>query len=93
MRTTLDLPDDLMRAVKIRAAQEDSKLKDLIENLLRRALALGRAPSTSTSTRPRLPLVECRHAARPGEEMTPERVAAALLAEEVQSLNSTQGKR
>jgi plasmid stability protein len=93
MRTTLDLPDDLMRAVKIRAAQEDSKLKDLIENLLRRALALGQGPSASTSSRPRLPLVECRHAARPGEEMTPERVAAALLAEEALSLNSTQSKR
>lgn len=93
MRTTLDLPDELMRAVKIRAAQEDSKLKDLIESLLRRALALGPAPSASTSSRPRLPLVECRHEARAGEEMTPERVAAALLGEEVQSLNSTQGKR
>jgi plasmid stability protein len=28
MKTTLDLPDDIMRRVKIRAASEDRKLKD-----------------------------------------------------------------
>lgn len=33
--------------------------------------------------RVKLPLVECAHEARPGEEMTPERVAEALLEEEV----------
>lgn len=93
MRTTLDLPDDLLRAVKILAAQEDRTLKDLIESLLRRALALGLAPSAPTSPRPRLPLVECRHEASPGEEMTPERVAAALFAEEAQSLGDPAGSR
>jgi hypothetical protein len=28
MKTTLDLPDDLERAVKIRAVEENRKLKD-----------------------------------------------------------------
>lgn len=93
MRTTLDIPDDLMRAVKIRAAQQDSKLKDLIESLLRRALALGPAPVTSTSSRRQLPLIECAHQARPDQEMTPERVAAALLAEEAESLLGPKGSR
>jgi hypothetical protein len=39
MKTTLDLPDDLMRAVKIRAAEHKLKLKDIVADALRAALA------------------------------------------------------
>jgi hypothetical protein len=39
MKTTLDLPDDLARAVKLRAVEENRKLKDVIADLLRRGLA------------------------------------------------------
>jgi plasmid stability protein len=81
MKTTLDLPDDLMRAVKIRAAEENRKLKDIIADLLRRGLA--QEPGVATvRQRVRLPLVQCAHEARPDEEMTPERVAEVLLEEE-----------
>jgi plasmid stability protein len=38
MKTTLDLPDDLMRAVKIRAAEHNLKLKDIVADALRVAL-------------------------------------------------------
>lgn len=48
MKTTLDLPDPLMREVKIRAAQEGRKLKDLVGELLRRGLDLT---SSDTPTR------------------------------------------
>ena len=41
MKTTLDLPDPLMRRIKIRAAGEDRKLKDLIAELLDLGLAAG----------------------------------------------------
>ena len=34
MKTTLDLPDDLMRRVKIRAVHEHKKLKDTVAELL-----------------------------------------------------------
>ena len=44
MRTTLDLPDELMRAVKIRAANERRKLKDVMAELLRRGLAEESGP-------------------------------------------------
>lgn len=44
MKTTLDLPDDLMRAVKIRAAERNQRLKDVVADALRAALA---APSTT----------------------------------------------
>ncbi len=44
MKTTLELPDDLMRAVKIRAAERNQRLKDVVADALRAALA---APSTA----------------------------------------------
>src|SRR5207245_11472406 len=73
MKTTLDLPDDLMRAVKIRAAEENRKLEDMIVDLLRRGLAQPPGVPPTTRQRVRLPLVQCAHEARRGEEMTPER--------------------
>ena len=40
MKTTLELPDELMTAVKVRAARENRKLKDVIAEALRRDLGL-----------------------------------------------------
>jgi plasmid stability protein len=82
VKTTLDLPDDLMRAVKIRAVEENRRLKDTIADLLRRGLAQESGAPTTVRKRVRLPLVECAHEAQPDEEMTPERVAQVLLEEE-----------
>ena len=45
MKTTLDLPDDLMRAVKIRAVHEQKKLKDAIAEFIRKGMAAGRKPA------------------------------------------------
>jgi hypothetical protein len=42
MKTTLDLPDDLMREVKIRAVHEHKKLKDAIAELIRKGMAAGK---------------------------------------------------
>lgn len=82
MKTTLDLPNDLMRAVKIRAAEENRKLTDTVAELLRRGLAQEPGGPATIHRRVQLPLIECAHEARPDEEMTPERVAEALLQEE-----------
>ncbi len=38
MKTTLELPDDLMQRVKIRAVHEHKKLKDTIAELLERGM-------------------------------------------------------
>ena len=87
MKTTLDLPDELMRTIKVRAAQEDRRLKDLIAELLRKGLAAepGREPEGQPAIRRRvkLPLVQSVHPAAPGEEMTPERIHQILLDQEV----------
>jgi hypothetical protein len=39
MKTTLELPDDLMRAVKLRAAATDRKLKDVVAEAIASGLA------------------------------------------------------
>jgi len=82
MKTTLELPDDLMREIKIRAVNEDRKLKDAIAELLRRGLSQKTAEPGTVRHRVQLPLVQCSQEARPGEEMTPDRVAEVLLQEE-----------
>ena len=81
MKTTLDLPDDLVREVKMRAVRENRKLKDAMADLLRLGLS-HRKSAQAVRRRVALPLVACAHSARPGEEMTPERVARLLLQEE-----------
>ncbi|MEW6037041.1 MAG: hypothetical protein AB1648_02140 [Pseudomonadota bacterium] len=41
MKTTIEIPDDLFRAVKARAALQDVRVKDLIAQLLKSWLAEG----------------------------------------------------
>ena len=68
MKTTLDLPDELMRKVKIRAVHEHKKLKDTIAELIRKGMAAGSA------RRPRIPKpVKLR-----GGPLTIEEIEAAI---------------
>jgi len=63
MKTTLDLPDDLMRAVKIRAVHEHKKLKDTIAELIRKGI------SASKTGRAKMPKpVKLRHGFTPTTE-------------------------
>lgn len=92
MKTTLDLPDALVKQVKLRAVRQGRKLKDAVADLLRKGLAAADetpdpiAPKIRTDKTTGLPLIECRHAASPDEEITPERVADILLAREAFAL-------
>ena len=47
MRTTIDLPDDLYRGLKARAALAGVTLRELVQQLIERAL---RAPAASAGT-------------------------------------------
>ena len=49
MKTTLELPDEMMREVKIRAVHEHKKLTDIIAELLRKGIA------ASNPARPKIP--------------------------------------
>ena len=44
MRTTLDLPDSLLRELKTRAARNGQSLKSLINDLIQRAMTLPSIP-------------------------------------------------
>ena len=78
MKTTLDLPDELMRAVRVRAAKENLRLKDVIADLLRLGLSAVSTTRPTVRNRVQLPLVQCAHSAKHGEELTLVRVAAIL---------------
>jgi hypothetical protein len=47
MKTTLDLPDDLMRAVKIRAVHERKKLKDAVAEFIQKGMAADKGRSAA----------------------------------------------
>lgn len=51
MKTTLELPDELMRRVKLRAVHRNQKLKDAITQLLE----LGMAATVDAEKAPRAP--------------------------------------
>ena len=78
MKTTFDLPQDLVREIKIHAVKEGRKLKDTVTELLRKGL--NSRPAKKSAGRVKLPLIHCKHAA----VMTPEQVADVLLNQEVE---------
>ena len=55
MRTTLDLPDPLLRSLKIQAAQSGKSLKALLNELIVRAMAMPAAPAVAS--KPVLPVL------------------------------------
>lgn len=88
MKTTIELPDALMREVKLRAVHEGRKLKDIVADLLRKGMAApepgaGAAAYITTDPDTGLPLIKCRRPAPAGSELTPSRVAEILLDQEV----------
>jgi hypothetical protein len=54
MKTTLEMPDELMRRVKMRAVQRNQKLKDTIAQLLETGMAA--APSDAPPAGPPRPV-------------------------------------
>jgi plasmid stability protein len=85
MKTTLDLPDELMRAAKIRAANEGRRLQDVVADLLRRGLAEEPKSAGRMQRKVRLPMVACAHDARREKEMTPNRLAHVLAQEDAKA--------
>lgn len=72
MKTTLDLPQQLVRQLKLRAVRDGRKLKDVAADALRAGLAVRAAPSKDKAVRiardrkTGLPVVVCRHPATRG---------------------------
>ena len=73
MKVTLELPDDLLRRIKIEAARTDRKLKDLMAQLLEAGLRASREGPAS----PPLPQPVKRQRGGP---LTAEAIEAAIAA-------------
>ena len=78
MKMTFDLPPDVVQRLKMRAAEEGLKLKDLIAEACRSFLTQPKKPKKRRAKKLPFPIFKGGHPAKPGEEMTPERVAEIL---------------
>jgi hypothetical protein len=85
MRTTIDMPDTLMRAAKARAAERGESLKDLVNRALAHELGLPSGAARKTG-RVALPLV-ARDVA-PAVLVTNDDIEATLEAEDVERYSS-----
>jgi plasmid stability protein len=82
MKTTLDLPDALVKQVKLRALREGRKLKDAVADLLRQGLASSAGtpmprPTISIDAETGLPTIRGAPAA-PISTMSAEQIYAAI---------------
>ena len=81
MRTTIDMPDSLMRAAKARAAGHNESLKDLVNRAIAHEVGLPAAPQGKTG-RVTLPLIGLGNA--PTFLVTNDDIETALEAEEIE---------
>ena len=76
MKTTLDLPADLVREMKLRAVQEGRRLKEVAAEVFRRGLGQPEtAAKPATRHRITLPLIQCSSDA-PASRMSAEEIIA-----------------
>jgi len=85
MKTTLELPSELMKAIKLRAVEEHRSMTDLITELLRQGMAGEPAGQQTIRHRVKLPLIFGAHAPASEDDLSPERMADILLAEETEA--------
>jgi plasmid stability protein len=89
MKVTFDLPPDLARQLKLRAVHEGRKIKDVAADVLRAGLTAEPSPPLATPTigrdeRTGLPVILGGRPAKPGEELTAERIAEILIEQEAE---------
>jgi hypothetical protein len=92
MKTTLDLPAELVREMKLRAADEGRKLRDVATEVVRRGLMQPSSLDASTRHRVKLPLIECGKPKPPAKQMTAEQVADVLLKQEMEWSDEAAGR-
>ncbi len=80
MKTTLNINDLLYRQVRVKAAEQGRTVSALVEEGL--YLALNEDTRKNTRHRVSLPLIEGGHFASLDQEMTSEKTAEILLAQE-----------
>jgi plasmid stability protein len=97
MKITLELPDELVKRLKVRAVRDGRKLKDTAADVLKAGLAVSaRAPRKEdravigTDERTGLPVILCRRTPEP-QEVSPERLDEILLEQEVNWFHDSSG--
>ena len=70
VRTTVDLPDELLIAAKKRAAEDRTSLRELLARSLRRELALGSGPASRSRRPPEFDWVVVRGGLPPGLDVS-----------------------
>lgn len=79
MKATVDLPDDLMDAVKLRAEREGRSIKEVLVELLSTALGGVRKKHGAGKLKySELPVLKGGTKAKPDQEITPDKVADIL---------------
>ena len=91
MKTTLELPDDLVRQMKLRAVHERRKLKDVAAEAIRRGLAAEPVLPSPARRRVQLPLFTSPPEAVP-VELTCEEVDRLLLTNEMKAVDEVAGR-
>jgi plasmid stability protein len=89
VKTTLDLPADLVREMKLRAAHEGRKLRDVATEIFRRGLAQSGPQAGGAAHRVKLPLIVCPTASG---DLTAERVSELLTRQEAEWTHETAGR-
>ena len=84
MRTTLDLPDPLLRELKTRAARNGQSLKSLINDLIQRAMALPAIPPEQQTGFP--VLMRLQGQAQPTQGQSNAQLADHTLQEDIERL-------
>ncbi|HRF78946.1 MAG TPA: hypothetical protein PL070_02560 [Flavobacteriales bacterium] len=78
MKMTFDLPADVAKRLRIKAAEEGLKLKDLIAEACRNFLDQPKGGKKFKASKSPFPFFKGGHPAKPGEELTPEKVDGIL---------------
>ncbi|MFM1979067.1 MAG: hypothetical protein RLZ68_332 [Pseudomonadota bacterium] len=89
MRTTLDLPDPILRELKIRAASNGQSLKDLLNELIQRAMclpALAASPTVAANSVPVLARLQNAPQPAPQDALSNGELADHLLEDDMVKL-------
>ncbi len=91
MKVTLDLPNELLKEMKLRAVHSDRKFKDVVAETIRRGLAAP-APSATAAARSlvQLPIITCPPGT-PKFPLTGEDIDRILNQQEVEWLDDAAG--
>jgi len=87
MKTTIDLPDDVLRQLKLRAVIDGRTVKELAGDLLRKGLMVASMPKgpvqpvIAKDKKTGLPVIQCRRGAPRGQP-TAEQIAEMLTVQE-----------